>query len=130
MFQFSLHFTVVKADGRTIQIFIKRQDTERETSSWVKLARERRKKTTTKIMGWFGSSEENIEAKTIDTSGNVNNNIIIQEARDTHSQMLIDEKILFATHILVAIKILQLIIYAFHALRKTFKRKYGNNNNG
>lgn len=81
-------------------------------------------------MGWFGSSEENIEAKTIDTSGNVNNNIIIQEARDTHSQMLIDEKILFATHILVAIKILQLIIYAFHALRKTFKRKYGNNNNG
>lgn len=65
--------------------------------------------------------------KTVDTTGNVNNNIIIQEAKDTHSQMIIDEKILFATHVLIGIKVLQLTIYAFHALRKMFKRKYGDN---
>lgn len=80
-------------------------------------------------MGWFTSSEEvEMELKTVDTTGNVNNNIIVQSANDNHRQVQIDEKILFATHILIGIKVLQLTIYAFHAIRKMFKRKYGNQN--
>lgn len=32
-------------------------------------------------MGIFGSSEENVEQKIVDSNGQVNNNIVIQEAR-------------------------------------------------
>lgn len=54
-------------------------------------------------MGIFGSSEESNEMKTVDTNGNVNNNIVIQEASDTHRQMIMREKLLFATYVLAEI---------------------------
>lgn len=59
-------------------------------------------------MGIFGDSEENNsdEQKTIDANGNVNNNIIIREANDTHQQMLLNEKLLVATYLLVAAEII------------------------
>lgn len=75
-------------------------------------------------MGWFGSEEEEIEMKTVDTNGNVNNNIIIQEARDTHHQMLIGEKLLWATYALVAAEIIKLGVYLYHSFKKTIKKKY------
>lgn len=59
-------------------------------------------------MGWLYSSEEEVEVKTVDTTGTVNNNIIVQEARDTHSQMISNEKLLFATYLLVAAEALKL----------------------
>lgn len=77
-------------------------------------------------MGWFGdtSEEVDIESKTVDSNGNINNNVIIQEARDTHSQMLLNERLLFATHLLVGAEILKLGIYIFHAIRKSLKKRY------
>lgn len=42
-------------------------------------------------MDIFRSSEEFIEKKTVDSMGHVNNNIVIQEARDTHNQKFISE---------------------------------------
>lgn len=75
-------------------------------------------------MGIFGSSEETIESKAIDTNGQVNNNIIIQEARDTHAQMLLNEKLLFASYLLVASEALKLVIYVCHTVKKVLKKKY------
>lgn len=78
-------------------------------------------------MGWFGSSEEETEMKTVDSNGNVNNNIIIQEARDTHSQMLLNERLLYATYILVGAEMIKLGIYLYHSFKKTLKKKYTGN---
>lgn len=75
-------------------------------------------------MGWFGSSEEETEIKTVDSNGNINNNVIIQEAKDTHSQMLIGERLLCATYILVGAEVIKLGIYLFTCLRRAFKKKY------
>lgn len=72
----------------------------------------------------FDSSEEDVETKTVDSNGNVNNNIIIREANDTHSQMLIGEKMLIATYLLVAAEILKLGFYLFNGFKRTLKRKY------
>lgn len=74
-------------------------------------------------MGSSQSSEET-ENKAVDSNGNINNNIILQEAWDTHSQMVINEKILLATYALVIAEIMKLGIYLFHAFRKTLKKKY------
>lgn len=77
-------------------------------------------------MGWFSSSEENIEneTKNIDATGHVNTNIIIQEARDTHHQVLIGEKLLTATYLLVGAELLKLGIYIFQTFRKMMKKRY------
>lgn len=77
----------------------------------------------------FGSSEEDVDSKAIDTNGNVNNNIIIREANDTHSQMLIGEKLLIATYFLVAAEILKLGIHLYHSFKKTLKKKYTSSSN-
>lgn len=71
----------------------------------------------------FGSSEEE-ETKTVDSNGNVNNNIIIREANDTHSQLLVGEKLLIATYLLVAAEILKLGFHLFHGLKRAIKKKY------
>lgn len=75
-------------------------------------------------MGIFGSSEETIEAKTIDTNGQVNNNIVIQEARDTHSQMILSEKLLFGTYILIGLETVKIAICLFGAYRRHMKKVY------
>lgn len=77
-------------------------------------------------MGWFTSSEEvqEIEQKTVDSNGNINNNVIIQEAADTHHQTIIGEKMLIATYILVAAEVMKLGIYLYHSFAKKFKKKY------
>lgn len=77
-------------------------------------------------MGWFSSDEENseTESKMVDSNGHVNNNIIIQEAKDTHLQLLANEKLLFATYMLVIAEILKLGLYIFQAVRRTLKKKY------
>lgn len=75
--------------------------------------------------GWFSSEkEENNEQKTVDSSGHVNNNIIIQEANDTHRQMLTNEKLLIATYFLCGVELLRLFLFAFHSYKKNMKKKY------
>lgn len=79
-------------------------------------------------MGWlFGDTKEDnkTEIKEIDTNGNVNNNIILrQEAADTHSTMILGERMVIATYLLVGAEILKLGIYIFHMIRKNLKKKY------
>lgn len=69
-------------------------------------------------MGIFGSSEERVEEKTVDTSGHVNNNIIIQEAEDTHNQLILNEKIFYASCLLVIFEAIKLIVYIVGAYKR------------
>lgn len=76
-------------------------------------------------MGIFGSSEESVETKAIDTNGQVNNNIIIiQEAKDTHSQMVLSEQLRFGTYILIGFEVIKVSICLFSAYRRHIKKKY------
>lgn len=76
-------------------------------------------------MGSSTSSEEKIEEKTIDAAGHVNNNIVIQEARDTHTQMLVSERLLLATYMLVIFEIIKLAAYLYGQCRSKLKKRYG-----
>lgn len=78
-------------------------------------------------MGSTPSAELN-EEKMIDGTGNVNNNIIIQEARDTHSQLLIGEKLLWATYVLIALEFIKFILYFVRGFKNHLKKKYNKNN--
>lgn len=75
-------------------------------------------------MGSSESSEVKIEVKIVDSNGQVNNNVIIQEAKDTHVQMLLNEKLLWATYSLVLIELSKLCIYIFCSYKKNLKKKY------
>lgn len=78
-------------------------------------------------MGWFSSSEEINEEKLVDTNGNVNNNIIIQEAKDTHLQATLSEKLLFATYILITLETVKITICFYNMWRRQMKKKYHKN---
>lgn len=75
-------------------------------------------------MGIFGSSEESTEIKAIDSNGQVNNNIIIQEARDTHAQLAISEKLVFGTYVLIALEAFKIGICLVSAYRRHIKKRY------
>lgn len=75
-------------------------------------------------MGIFGSSEENIEQKVVDSTGQVNNNIVVQTAHDTHHQMMTSEKLLMATYVLIGIELLKLTICSYGALKRKIKKRY------
>ena len=79
-------------------------------------------------MGIFGSSEETIEQKTVESNGQVNNNVIIQEARDTHSQLLVNSKLLYATYALVGFELIKLATYWFTSYRNKMKKAFGQRN--
>lgn len=80
-------------------------------------------------MGSSSSSEEDTEIKTVDSTGPVNNNIILQrEARDTHSQMILNQKILFVGCIMVLFEIIKLAIYLVNSYKKRVKKAYVGNN--
>lgn len=83
-------------------------------------------------MGLFSSSEERIEEKTVDTTGTVNNNIILQEARDTHDQMRLNEKMLFVMYTMCAVEVVKLAMYVYCNFKRKIKKQYAgqtNNNN-
>lgn len=80
-------------------------------------------------MGSSNSSEERSEERLVDSSGHVNNNIIIQEAKDTHQQAILSEKLLFATYILVALEIIKLAICSYNVWKRQIKKKYVANTN-
>lgn len=68
-------------------------------------------------MGLFGSSEETNNEKTVDTAGNVNNNIVIQqqEVKDLHNQLMLNQKMLIAAYLLV---------FFYTQFRKSMKKRY------
>lgn len=77
----------------------------------------------------FGSSEESSESKTIDTNGNVNNNIVLlqQEARDTHDQMVLNQKMFIASCLLVLFEVVKLTVYVISSYKKKIKKAIGGN---
>lgn len=79
-------------------------------------------------MGWFDSSEEQIEQKMVDSNGQVNNNIIIQEAKDVHEQLKLNEKLLTVMNIMCGIELLRLGMYIYFKLVKSIKKKYSRDN--
>lgn len=80
-------------------------------------------------MGIFGSSEESSESKTIDTNGNVNNNIVPlqQEAKDTHDQVLLNQKIFYTSCLLVLFEAIKLTIYVISSYKKKLKKTISGN---
>lgn len=79
-------------------------------------------------MGIFGSSEENIEQKTIDTSGHVNNNVVLlQEAKDNHEQVILSQKLFYVSCLLVLFEIIKLVIFIFSSYKKKLKKAIGGN---
>lgn len=77
-------------------------------------------------MGWFSSDEEQNEETLVDSSGHVNNNIIIQEARDTHYQATLSEKLVYCSYILIAFEVLKLTICTYNMWKRQMKKKYNN----
>lgn len=77
-------------------------------------------------MGWFTSSEEE-ETNMVDSNGQVNNNIIIQEAADIHDQTQISERVLAVMYIMCVLEIIKIGIYIYNSFVKRMKKKYGNN---
>lgn len=75
-------------------------------------------------MAIFGSSEESTEIKNVDTTGTVNNNIIMQEAKDTHDQLAVTEKLVFGTYILIALEAIKIGICLISAYRRHLKKQY------
>ena len=80
------------------------------------------------MFDWFSSKEENTENntvdKTVESNGHVNNNIIIQEARDVHQQRKLNEKLVVATYFLCAMELIKFTIYLYLKLKKSMKKKY------
>lgn len=76
------------------------------------------------IMGSQQSSEEFSEDKLVDSNGQVNNNIVIQEARDTHYQAIHGEKLVYAAYILISIEIIKLGICSYNMWRRQMKKRY------
>lgn len=76
-------------------------------------------------MGGSESSEERTEEKTIDSMGHVNNNIVVQGARDNHQQVIVSERLLIATYLLVFAEVIKLLIYLYSQCRNNLKKRYG-----
>lgn len=71
------------------------------------------------------SEDNRQETDFIDSHGHVNNNnIMITEVQDTHQQMLLNEKLLYASCALVGFEFIKLILYVFNAFKRKMKLKY------
>lgn len=82
-------------------------------------------------MGNSGSSEGTTENKAVDSNGNINNNIIIQEAkRDIHDQLLIGGKLIIGTYILIGLEAVKITICLFSAYQRYMKKRYQKGNGG
>lgn len=75
------------------------------------------------------TSSEQVDEKVVESNGQVNNNVIIQEAKDTHNQLLVNEKLLYATYALIVFEIIKLAIYLLSAYRRKMKKAFASKNN-
>lgn len=67
----------------------------------------------------MGSSQSQQETKTIESSGQVNNNVVIQETEDVYSMELV-----ILLSLLCALKILEMGIFLYNKYKQQMKRKY------
>lgn len=79
-------------------------------------------------MGSQQSSENNDESKMVDSNGQINNNIIIQEAKDTHYQTIIGEKMLYGMYVIIALEFIKIGICSYGAWKRQLKKQYSNKN--
>lgn len=75
-------------------------------------------------MGWFGSSEERDESKLVDTNGQVNNNVIIQEARDVHDSRRSNEQMVMLMYFMCGLEIVKCAMYIYCKFVRKMKKKY------
>lgn len=76
-------------------------------------------------MGIFGDSVEN--TKMVDTNGQVNNNIIIQEAADIHDQTKTSERVLLVMYFMCGLELIKFGIYIYNSFARRMKKKYQTN---
>lgn len=67
----------------------------------------------------MGGGESKEETKTIDTTGNVNNNVVIQESVPIHNEEM---KILL--YVICVVKIIQFIFFIYKFQVRRLKKKY------
>lgn len=82
------------------------------------------RKATEEITRTMGGSSSTEEEKLIESNGQVNNNIVIQEAKDIHEQLATNRDLLYATYFLIILEILKLAMYSFINFKKKLKKKY------
>lgn len=75
-------------------------------------------------MGIFGSSEETNNQKAVDSNGQVNNNIIIQEAKDVHQQLLLSEKVMCVMLLMCGMEIIKFGMYLYAKFTRKMKKRY------
>lgn len=69
----------------------------------------------------MGSSASTDEKKTVDTSGTVNNNVVIQE--ESFSKTL--ECILMVNTIIAVVQIIEFVYFVYFKHKKQWEKKYG-----
>lgn len=67
----------------------------------------------------MGSSHSQVEKKTIESTGQVNNNVVIQETEDVYSM-----EIVILLSLLCALKILEISIFLYNKYKQQMKKKY------
>lgn len=67
-------------------------------------------------MGWFSSEEVD---KTVDTTGTVNNNVIVSDTVDVHN-----DHIVTILYVLAILKIIEMLYVIFKVYNKQNKKKY------
>lgn len=72
----------------------------------------------------MGNTDSKEETKAVDSNGNVNNNVVIQEPNSKNSDIKI------VLYIICGIKIIELLIFIYKFHRKNLKRKYISANKG
>lgn len=72
------------------------------------------------IINIMGSTESKDETKTVDSTGEVNNNLVIQESTTNKGGF----QIVIPLYIICGIKILELFIFIYKFQQKKMKKKY------
>lgn len=75
-------------------------------------------------MGIFGDSSEENNVKTIDTNGQVNNNIIIREADDIHEQLKLNQTAVTLMYVTCVVQLLKFGMYIYCKFVGKMKKKY------
>lgn len=70
-------------------------------------------------MGWFGDKNKVEERKVVETTGSVNNNLVIQGTVDVYSN-----EIVLLLIIICFIKIVELAYFLYYKHKKNIKRQY------
>lgn len=75
-------------------------------------------------MGSSKSSEQKTENKVVDATGNVNNNVVIQDTVAIHNVEIIG-----LLYIIAGIKLIEFIYFIYRQHNRSIKKKYNNERN-